>query len=314
MSSHELITGADILAAVLLDAGELESQTGDYGTDAKRYVRETYWSLLGTDRWPWALSPNPGIITTLAKQDVSVVSISSATPAVVTLSSTIATSQTGLKFYMESEQSVYRVASHTASTVTLTLDAKYVEDVTSGPAVLYQDEYAYPYGVLKVWDPLWPRGWQHDPIKLWDKPTFEQRYGRGAWGFGSGIVEAACEIHPGLYAADPAEIQENMQARRIRIAPWSEDAINIEFDYTLFHDLDFFGSGSSDTPHVPREYRSAIAYGATFRLLEAKNDSRAGTFGQLYAGALSQMRELYIPQQHGKLHVQRKHSAALGCT
>lgn len=306
MATEDIITGKDILQAVLLDSGESSSVTGGYSTDVKRYIRETYWSLLSHARWPWALSPTPGVITTLAKQDVTVSSISTATPAIVTLSAVIATTQVGLKFYLEGNQSVYRIAAHTAGTALLTLDAGYTETVTSGAGVLYQDEYQLPSTILKVWDPFWPRGVQFDPIKLWDKPLFESRYGRGAWGLGSGVIEAACEVNPSAYSGTGV-------IRRVRFAPWSEDALNLEFDYSIFHDLDFSGTGDVDTPRVPREYRSAIGYGATFRLLDAKNDTRAATFGQLYAGALVEMTGLYLPTQHGPVHVQMKNSAALGC-
>ena len=309
MSAEDLVYGRDLLEAVLLDCGESSSVSGDYATDTKRKIRDTYWSLLGHARWPWALSPTPGIITTLPKQEVTVSAISAATPAIVTLSATIATSQTGLKFFMDGNQSTYRIAAHTAGTDQLTLDAKYVETETAGPAVLYQDEYALPSSILKVWDPFWPRGWQYDPIKLWDKPAFEARYGRGSWGLGFGIVEAACEVNPSSYSAGALGV-----TRRIRLAPWTEDALNIEFDYAVFHDLDFTGSGDGDTPRVPREYRAAIGYGATFSILDLKNDTRAATYGLLYQGALNEMTALYIPQQHGPLHVQMKHSAALGLT
>lgn len=309
MASEDLITGKDILQAVLLDCGESNSVTGNYATDAKRFVRETYWSILGHERWPWALSPTPGIMTTLPKQDITVLSISAATPAIVTLSATIATSQAGMKFYLEGEQSIYRVAAHTAGTDTLTLDAKYVETDTAGAAVLYQDEYAYPSTILKAWDPFTPRGWQYEPIKLWDKPRFEAKFPRGSWGFGFGLIEAACEINPSSYSVGALGV-----TRRIRLAPWSEDAINIEFDYAGFHDLDFSGSGDVDTPRVPREYRSVIGYGATFRLLDNKNDTRSGTFAQLYSGGLAEMGQLYLPQQQGALHVRSQHSVALGCT
>lgn len=307
MAHEDLITGLDILHAVLLDAGEAASTTGDYSRDAKRFIRETYWSLLATERWPWALSPTKGIITTLPKQDVTVTAISSATPAIVTLSATITDTQIGMKFYMDGNQSVYRIAAHTAGTASLTLDAKYVETETAGSAVLYQDEYELPSTILKPWDPFWPRGWQYNPIELWDKPRFEGKYGNGSWAYGFGIIEAACEVNPSAYSAGA-----NGVTRRIRLAPWSEDALNIEFDYAQFHDLDFSGSGAADTPKVPREYRSAIAYGATFRLLERKDETRAATFGQLYGGAVAEMRQLYIPQQKGALYCQPKHSAALG--
>jgi hypothetical protein len=309
MSSENLITGRDILSACLLDCGEDGSVTGKYATDTKRFIREVYWAALARARWPFALSPTPGIITTVPKQDVTVLAISSATPAIVTLSAIITASQTGVKFYLASNQSVYRIAAHTGGTASLTLDAKYVETETAGPAVLYQDEYALPGTCLKVWDPLWPRGWQYDPIKLWDKPTFELRYGRGSWGLGFGRLEAACEVNPSAYSASDLGV-----VRRIRLAPWTEDAVNLEFDYAVFHDLDFTGSGDGDTPRIPREHRGVILYGANARLMNLKEDiKQAGAFAGLYENVLGSMLEQYVPQQQGALHVQMKHSAALGC-
>ena len=98
MADTDLITGLDIAQAALLDAGEGTSLSGAYGNDAKRAVRNAYWSVLAHARWPWAMSPTPGVITTVAAQPVTVNSISTAT---VTLSATIATSMAGRKFYLD---------------------------------------------------------------------------------------------------------------------------------------------------------------------------------------------------------------------
>lgn len=309
MASQDLTTGLDILHAVQSDCSEAESASGNYGNDVKRYVRQAYWRLLGWARWPWALSSNPYVITTDAKQDVSVSSISSATPAVVTLSATIATSQAGKKFYVEGNQSVYRIAGHTAGTDTLTLDAKYVETETSGAAVIFQDEYNMPGTVLKIWDPLYVRGTRYDEIRIIDKKLFEQRYGRGSWSLGFGVIEAACEVAPAAYSASDDGV-----IRRLRFAPWPEDALNIEFDYAFFHDLDFGGVGDSDTPKIPREHRSVLVHLAAYELFVNKDDAKADQAMKKAVQQISDMIELYIPNHGGQLHVQPKHSAALGCT
>lgn len=309
MSSEEMITGLDLLHATQLDAGEAASITGRYGTDTKRYVRKAYWRLLSWARWPWALSTTPGIITTIAKQDVSVSSISSATPAIVTLSATIATSQAGRKFYVEGNQSVYRIAAHTAGTAALTLDAKYVETETAGSAVIFQDEYQMGANVLKIWDPLSVRGTRYDTVKLLDKPRFEALYGRGSWSLGFGVLEAACEVAPDAYEAANDGIM-----RKLRFAPWSEDALNIEFDYTTFHDLDFTGTGDGDTPRIPREHRSVIVDLAVYELFVAKDDNKASQAIMKATQQIMEMVEQYIPSQDGRLYVQPKHSASLGCT
>lgn len=307
MAHYDLITGLDIAHAALLDAGETASITGKYGDDAKRAVRNAYWSVLAHARWPWAMSPTPGVIATVAAQAVTVSSISTTT---VTLSATISTSMAGRKFYLDGNQSVYRISAHTAGTNSLTLDASYVESLTTGQATIFQDEYAIPATALRIWDPLWPRGWQWDPITIIDKPLFEQRYGRGAWGFGSGIVEHACEIHPQAYTAGAKGV-----TRQLRFAPWSEDALNIEYDYTLFHDLDFGGSGETDTPKIPREHRAVVSHFAASALLLGKDDDKSATYAQLGAGKLAEMKDLYLTSSHGgRVYVRSRHSVALGCT
>lgn len=307
MASEDLKTGLDILHAALLDAGEAASASGDYAAEAKRAVRQAYWSILCHARWPWGLATSPNVIAVQAAQRVTVNSIAS---NVMTLSDNLASSVAFYKVYLESNQSVYRVLSHTGGTPTLDLDVSYIESETSGPAVIYQDEYYLPANVLRVWDPMWPRGWLNHPIPIIDKPLFELRYGRGAWGFGSGIIEAACEIHPLGFDSTT----DNM-IRQVRFAPWCEDAINIEHDYTIFHDLDFSGTGSAvDTPKVPREHRSAIANLATALLCINKDDSKAKDYGEIGAGKLRAMVDQYLPSQAGRLHTQAKHSVSLGLT
>lgn len=309
MAHYDLITGQDLAQAALLDAGENTSLSGRYGEDIQRYVRKAYWRLLTWARWPWALSPTPGIITTVAKQDVTVTSISSATPAIVTLAASIASSMAGRKFYMEGNQAVYRIAAHTAGTATLTLDAKYVETETAGSAVIFQDEYQMGSTVLKIWDPLFVRGTRYDEIRLIDKPRFEQLYGRGSWSLGFGPIEAACEVAPDAYDATAKGV-----IRKLRFAPWSEDALNLEFDYTVFHNLDFSGTGDGDTPRIPREHRSVIVDLAAFELFVGKDDSKADQAITKASQQVAEMIAQYIPSQDGRLHVQAKHSAALGLT
>lgn len=306
---EDLITGLDIAYACLTDCGETASLTSDYGTDVKRFVREVYWNCLRRERWPFALSPTPGIVTTLAKQEVTALSVSAASPAIVTLSAILATSQAGNKWYLDANQAVYRIAAHTAGTALLTLDAPYVETETAGAGVIFQDEYNLPSTVLKIWDPLWPRGQRIQEIPIIDKPLFEQRYGRGSWGVGFGPMEAACEVQPDAYSASA-----NGVIRRLRVAPWSEARLNLEFDYTIFHSLDFTGSGDGDTPRLPRESRQTLLYGANARLWAAKDDLKQATlFASLYENNITTMREQYIPQQNSRMHTQAKHSAALGC-
>lgn len=304
MAHTDLKTGLDILQAALLDAGESSSASGEYADDGKRAVRKAYWAVLAHARWPWAMATTPNVIAVQAVRRVSVQSISG---TAMTLTATLAPTAALWKVYLEANQAVYRVTAHTSGTASLTLDASYVESETSGSAVLFKDEYALPTSVLRVWDPMWPRGWYDNPIPLIDKPMFEQQYGRGAYGFGSGLIEAACEIHPESFDGT----SDNM-VRQVRFAPWSEDAVNIEHDYTKFHDLDFSGTDDVDTPRIPREHRSVISDLAASLLLLGKDDSKAKDYAAMGAGRLQSMVDLYLPSQKTGFYVPAKHSVSLG--
>jgi len=309
MATEDLKTGLDIYKAALLDAGESDSGSGDYASDAARAVRQAYWSVLSHARWPWAMSPNPNVITTRASQRVT---FSGVTGATVTLSANLTPSAEFCKVYLESTQAVYRILAHTNNTPTLVLDATYVETEETGPAVIFQDEYTLPPDVLRVWDPMWLRGWRNNPIPLLDKTLFEERYGRGsAWAFGAGFIEAACEVHPQGYDANGTST--NM-LRQVRFAPWSEDALNIEHDYTVFHDLDFSGAEATDTPKIPREHRVIIANFAASLLLLNKDDTKSKDYATMGGGKLQEMVNQYIPSQSGRVWVRPQHSATLGLT
>lgn len=302
MATADLITGQDIANAVMQDVGELSTvgMGADYDSEIQRYVRMAYWKVLGHARFPWALSRTPGVITTEAASDVTVLSIAGAT---VTLSAVIATSKTSFKFYLNANNAVYRVSAHTAGTDTLTLDGTYVQTETGGPAKLYKDEYQTPDDVLKVWDPFEVRGqwWQQIPIL--DKPIFELQYGKG-WSAGPAPYEAAAEVH----------WDETTGYRQYRFAPWSEDAVSLEFDYAKRHDLTFDGVATTDTPRVPREYRHVIVKLANYHAFLIKDDTKADQAFLHADRILEDMVNIYVTPQQAQWTVKPRFSLNLGLT
>lgn len=306
MAHYDLKTGLDLLHAALLDAGEAASITGDYGDDAKRAVQDAYWSVLTYARWPWALAQYPGVIQVQAAQRVTVSSTSSNS---MTLSANLSPTAAGWKIYIESNQAAYRIVGHTSGTASLVLDVPYIETDNTGPAIIYKDEYGLSPDLMKIWDPLWIRDAYNQKIVMLDKPLFEERYGRGAWGFGAGVIEAACEVAP-----EPSTTAVGTINRRIRLAPWSETAANLEYDYTILHVLDFSGVVATDTPRIPREHRSVVSKLAASLLLVGKDDGKAQDYAAMGAGKLQTMMDQYLPSQSGRLYVHPRHAATLGMT
>lgn len=280
MSLEDLAFGKDLLFYVLKFAGQSASTTDDYADQAKAAIRSNYWELLCLEKWPFAMASSPGVITTVAKSAVTVSSISGST---ITLSATIAASMAGRKFYVDSNQAVYRISAHTAGTGTLTLDATYVETETSGAGTIYQDEYALNSNCMKVWSPISLRGQFEGGIDIISPDLFKAKYGVGQTS-AIGVTDAATIIRNNSSG--------NMQ---IQIAPWSEDRINIEYDYTEFADLDFSGAGSADTPKLRKEDRWVVAEFALFTVFRNKDDTLADSAYIRAHRKLEEMKGRLIP-------------------
>jgi hypothetical protein len=260
MALENLATGQDLLYYVLKSGGQSASAGDDYADQAKAAIRSNYWEIRCMEPWWWAMSPTPKVITTVASQNVTASSITGAT---VTLSGNLTPSVAGQKFFLRSTQAMYRILTHTAGTNILGLDATFIETITSGPGVIYQDEYDLDATCMKIWDPLWLRGQFEGPIDLINEREFKVKYG---WTqiSATGLTEVAREIRPNAAG--------NM---RIQVAPWSQTQLNIEYDFTLFHDLDFSGAGAGDTPTMPLEDRWVVAERALGILWRNKNDMLA---------------------------------------
>lgn len=279
MPIEDMVFGLDLLKYTLSFGGQSESTSDDYATQVKAAIRSTYWGILALEPWSFALASSPGVISTIAKQSVSVSSISGTT---VTLSDTIAATMVGRKFYMTSNQAVYRISAHTAGTATLTLDATYVETETSGAGAIFQDEYALNSNCMRLWAPLRLRGGLKGEVDLINDKEFEATYG-GTWVSSVGFTEAAREVR-----------QDSSGNKQIQLAPWSANAINIEYDYTEFHNLDFTGAGSGDTPKLRKEDRWVIAERALFTLFRNKNDNLADSAWLKSDKKLDEMRTVHL--------------------
>ena len=285
MALEDFTYGLDLLYYVLKSGSQNAATSDRYAADVKAAIRKEYWEILCLEPWNFALASSPGVITTVAAQDVTVSSISGAT---VTLSATIATSQAGRKFYLDANQSMYRISAHTAGTATLTLDATYVEDQTSGAATIFQDEYSLASTAMRVWDPLYLRGQFEGELPIIGIKEFKARDGQHISVMGP--PEAATEIR-----------RDSSGYMRLQLAPWSEDRVNIEYDYTVFHDLDFTGAGAGDTPKLPREDRWIIGERALWTLFRNKDDSLADSAWKRAEAGINSLRDKNLKRGRSRL-------------
>ena len=151
MGEADFVTGQDLRDFVLSHGHQTVASTDDYATIVEGSVLKAYWDFIQLEPWWFSMASRPGILNIEASQDVTVNSISGTT---VTLSANITATQIFKRFALKSNQVAYRIAAHTGGTAALTLDAPYVETETSGPGVIFQDEYAMASDALKPWGPM----------------------------------------------------------------------------------------------------------------------------------------------------------------
>ena len=316
MALDDYAFGADLLDAVQSRANQVISPTDGYILDTKAYVRRAYRDLMAAARWPFALATRPSTITLRASIKVVVTAVADTQ---LTLSLPIATSMAGRKIVIDNLNAWYRIIAHTPDTAIFTLDTTFIER-NFGPAHIFQDEYPLAKEVLTTHGPFRPRNgamwWQ---IPLIPEPEFRAQYG-SSFPIGPGPVEAACLIRS---AALPSGEDGSKfgPAPQVQIAPWPDEDMVIEFDYTPRHllTLDRALPGTyadptmHDVPMVPFEWRHVIVDRATSFLLLDKKDPSWQTYDNLAQVSVMQMVRKFLGSDHEKMWVKPRNSLALGC-
>ncbi|MHC4608303.1 MAG: hypothetical protein ACYTAF_15440 [Planctomycetota bacterium] len=236
--------GKDILEDVLFRAGEAAVGGGsDYETPAKRYIHRVYLDFLKLHPWHYATKYPPGVFSTEARLDKTAAVTNLSTT--VTLSATHATSLANF-WLMDPIQGVpYRIASHTAGSANVVLDATYKEVTNAALSVyIFKDEYGLASDCLVAWR-LLDRSSPEDSIEIEGIGTMHR-----GWPDRGMSVESTAAIEKAAYVADNI----------IRIAPYTVNAETVEYSYTPRPTvLDFTGAGAGDTPIVAEQDRHILA-------------------------------------------------------
>jgi len=247
-------TGKEILYYVLLKLKDYERIRQE---EAKLIIQGIYWELLMEFPWLFALKDPPGIINTVA--EVTGTATITKGSATVTLGAAIATTMAGRKFYIDNEFVPYRILTHTAGTVTLTLDATYKEDsVTAGAFTIFQDEYSLASDCAKPWR-FWFRNLPNASINFIGGGEMQARFPQMSRG--------------GISVYEVALIKDN----KVKIKSPPTDAVTIEYEYTQRQSaLTFDGVVANDTPVFPQDTRKVIADCALLEMLTPKDVKEIG--------------------------------------
>ena len=271
--------GADILEDVLFRSGELTASSGvtsNYRDAAKRYIQRRYHDIVIAQPWPWALSSTPGTLSVVAGQSNTATCTQGS--ASVTLGTSITSSVSGYWLEIDSKMVPYRISSHSASSVDVTLDTTYKEDsVSAGVCTIYKDEYSLASDCWKIW-------------KAWDRNNPNVRIDIIQSGKMHDIYTSRRTSSSNTY------IMSIIRNGVARITPWPvSDDITIEYEYTakISNDLSF-SSDTSDVPIIPDVDRAILSDFATADVMLDKNDPRAESILQLAMVKYQQMINTYI--------------------
>lgn len=276
----EYQTGQAILTDILSRSGELGIGSADLEAEAKRYIQASYIAVLAEPfPWPWGKKEPPGVLTTVAEYKTGKVAVTKDSTTI-----TFDTTPTGLsflnrKFFIENDPVVYRISTHTTGALTAALDSAYLGTTDAGATFrIFQDEYDLasdflrPFGKKFLRDQLVSTSYQADLI---GEDELSTRY-------------------PTPQVGTTVRYLALISEKRIRVAPYTEEARRFEYPY-LFHPgvLTFDGTSADTLIIAPAEDRIVVAFYALANLCFDKDQmTKAQGFAMAGAAKLKDMKRL----------------------
>ena len=292
----ELDTGLDILTHLLQRGGDIlptqtsaDVQSGDYYLTMKTLVNQAYWELCGLRRWSWARKQPPVQFTT-----VPAITTGSATAIVgnvVRLNGLLLNTVADRKFMLVSEAVPHRIQSHVPGSNELFLVTQYTGRDTSGPCLIFQDEYEPATDILAFPD---IRDLQTGS-RIITIPEGEMRllYPRN--------VNRITRWGAITYAAFVGD-------NKVRLAPWPECPLLYEISYNYRPPaLDFSGNAATDTPIIPRQWRQILGLVVLSKLWTDKSDARFARIREETDVVMRSMRGSEMSLQKPRSFVPRGH-------
>ncbi len=273
-------TSADLIDAILDDAGELTDGTSDFNSMALRQLNRAYQAIcMGgseidpqiNEDWLWLRKDPPGVLTLKPVIETGTVSVTNNNTA-VTFSSAPTDSVAGYFLQTDGGGDIFRISAHTASSTSATLDAVYTQITDASAAyTLFKLEYDLATDVLRLLSPMRVYN-TRDYIDGMTLPALEREWPLRL--VATGVPRAF------------AQLTETKVRFSHGGGTSSTDLIRVEYDYLRRPD-DL--ADDSAEPVVPRQFRKTLADLALYFLFIAKNDSRADTFGLLAKNGLRAM-------------------------
>lgn len=276
----------DLKIGALAAAGELIDGTSEYESTVLKYLNKWHLDIIGgkndfnipcSQPWIWAKAANPGVLILKAPYTSDLITVTNAsTTATLSVAPLVGLgSFAGRTLQISGRPELFRISAHTAGSATLTLDAAYTDDTGSGLAYsLHKLEYTLAAGLMRLIGPMHSQRAQIEGGRGEIEGVQKDRFDRDfpSYRVISGVPTNFTQI---------GEVEGLVTVRFNASAP--QDT-RIEYDYIpIPSDLT---DSSSNFPLIPREHRILLQHGATFMLMNDKNDTRMAEYAELTKGAV----------------------------
>lgn len=299
MANYE--TTEDVVKSVLHRCGELTDGTSDYNDKALEYVNSIYQSILAGGNefdvslgqaWPWAKSKNPGVLILKAPVTTYNLTVTNGSTS-ATLSAAPTVSYLGWYAKLSGRPEFFRISAHSANSTSVTLDSQYTESSGNISVTLYKLDYDLISGVLRL----------IAPFKVYRNQSMEGDEEGKIYGLDLSELERQYPLHL-LTSRVPTYFAEKYRTTggtlTVRFNSVVSSDTKVEYDYIPVPD-DLTNSAGS-IPLLPREFRVALDYGASYYLMTDKNDERAKNY---FALAQAKMKALVAASNKEKINTSR---------
>lgn len=281
-----LATGEDLKNYALFRVGEA-ADSAKWQAQAKTYVMDALNDVHRSAPFYFVLSNPPGVIELIASVSQTVITIGS--NKVWQFSVAPGVSYAGRKIYLDDDQVVYRILSHTSGFSTFEVDAQWAEGTPSSglskTATIFQDEYSLAANCLRPWDG-WVRNRPSETVNFITGRESNTRYpSRNGyttkWTYTASLIQGAANA-----------------VQQVRVIPWPVEQMTWEYQYSMrAPQLTFDGVAATDTPLLPTQDLLVVGDRAAFYLAVDKNDDRANGYLEQSDRRLHDMVETYLPMQ-----------------
>ena len=296
---------SDIVLDALFRAGEPADSTSDFYTQSFVYLNNLYMQLCrgGSELvptihedWSWLRKPSPGVLIIEPPITTGTASVTLGSTS-VTLSTT-PTNYAGSNlsvatwyFRVTGHPDVFKVASHTSGTTSVTLDAAYTGTTnTAASYTLFRTDYNLATDVLRLVAPMRVyrnAGWgARDDYKIYmcDLDALEE-------GYPTALIDQGV---PDYFAMVGETTQGTKRIRFNRCgggASATTTVYRVEYEYLVVPTA-LTSPGTAEVPLVPYEWRHVLADFLLAYLFGVKNDDRtAGVVQAAQQGLQGMARE-----------------------